>query len=120
MPQLTGTVSQAPKIPDNLYPAKFAGVEENESDKFGDGYRWKFKVTVEDEVIELDKITWSRSMGPKSNNRKFLSAIAGRQIEVGETIDTDDLIGRSCRVMIKNDPEDADAWPKITDILTKG
>lgn len=114
MPTFTATKSSGPEIADGLYPAKFKGVEDYQSALYGDGYRWLFDVTVEDTVETLDRLT-STSMGPKSTNRKIIAAIVGRQLEVGESVEINDYIGKPCRVMVKN--PDEGGWPKITDIL---
>lgn len=93
----------AGSLPAGVYSATFVGVEkyEDNADKYGEGLKWTFRVTKGDhEGGETSRIT-SKSISKKSAAGKLLSQLAGRQIEAGEEITTDQYVGQAYVITVE-------------------
>lgn len=101
---ITYTRTAGPKIEPDTYPAVFKGAEAGPEGQYGPSIRWKFDVFVEDEVISLDCLS-STNTGAKAKATRIMTAILGRQPEVDENLELDDLKDRKCRVEVDNNAE---------------
>jgi hypothetical protein len=108
------TAPTAPEVAEGLYPADFDGAEPGPDGQYGPSIRWNFTAYVEGEATPVSGLS-STSGSSKSKASKWITAILGRQPEVGEKISFDDLVGKKCRVMVE---DNSNGWPTITDIKT--
>lgn len=83
-------------LEDGSYPATLLSIEEKET-IHGERLLWKFEVQHEGSRLEKDGWT-STSNSERGNLVKWAGAILGG---VGESLDTDDLIGKPCTVVVE-------------------
>lgn len=96
-----------PDIDAGAYPAKFTGAEIFDpvdakgvsTSQFGPSRRWKFEALDDGELVDVDCLT-SLAVSPGSRGGKILAAIMGRQPEMDEEIDLDDLKAKPVQVVI--------------------
>jgi hypothetical protein len=96
-----------PDIEAGVYPAKLTGVsifdpeddKGNKTSQYGPSRKWEFDALDEGELVEVDCLT-SLFLNSGSRGGQNLTAILGRQPEVGEEVDLDDLVGKPCQVVI--------------------
>ncbi len=96
------------RIEEGIYPAKLKNVEKR-TIKMKDGqerevFIWTFEVDAKDEVVEIQGITSAKvstGINP-SKAYRWLCAILGRQLEVGERIKLEDIINRKCIVVVED------------------
>lgn len=122
MPVLEASESSFEMIPEgDIVAAKVAEIEQKTLD-FGERLNWKFEVT--EAQWEGYKINGSTSMkftiDPPSKFYEWAVQLLGRTFELGENIDTDDLIGLQCRIEIEHKP-DADnperMWMRVGTVI---
>ncbi len=120
------TAGKAPVLEDDTYNAVIHNVKPldlDEPDQFGKTKKLNMQVEVvgqfdeDGEQIYLDpRPNRVLSDGGKSGNVSTLYKIcAAVGIDTEEGFDSDDLEGKSCRIVVKTDPPGT--WPKITDWL---
>jgi hypothetical protein len=102
-------------LPDGVYRAELAGVEEKESDS-GLYWRWNFDVLHKGETIKRSGNT-SRNFGSKSNAYKWATVLLGRRPRPGEVIDLDDLIGESCQLQLMEGGSEGRKFNKVETVL---
>lgn len=90
---------QGPVLEPDIYPATLTGFGEMEG-QFGPRLVWQFEIDHEGETVEAAGFTsYSMADGKKvSNLIKWAKAMNGGEVPE----DTDDLIGKPCRVDIEN------------------
>jgi len=98
---------EAVRIEEGVYPAKFVDIEtrELETDRGKrEVFIWTFEVETEDETVEIQGITSTKISTGRNPSKAYnwLSAIVGRKLEPDEEIDTDELKGRECVVIVEN------------------
>lgn len=104
MVKMTAEESSFEMIPEGeIVAAKVVGIEGKSFD-WGDRLNWKFEVT-EKGTWEGYKINGSTSLkftiDPPSKFYEWSVELLGRTFEVGESVETDDLIGLPCRIEIE-------------------
>lgn len=104
-----------------IYTVELDTVETYVHEKYGDGFRWRFivdtdehpdAVTANGEALAITAIT-STSLGPKARARTWIQTLLGRELEVGEEPDENDLIGKKCRANISVTKKDNGEFNKI-------
>lgn len=90
--------------------------------KFGD--KEAFRLVFETELRRPDQTAWcvwsaplTPSLAEKSNLRKMLRSWFGRDIEDGESIDTETLIGRPAKVVITHEIRDGVTYANLIAVL---
>ncbi len=104
MVKMTAEESSFEMIPEGeIVAAKVVGIEGKSFD-WGDRLNWKFEVT-EKGNWDGYKINGSTSLkftiDPPSKFYEWSVELLGRTFEVGESVETDDLIGLPCRIEIE-------------------
>ncbi len=104
MVKMTAEESSFEMIPEGeIVAAKVVGIEGKSFD-WGDRLNWKFEVT-EKGTWEGYKINGSTSLkftiDPPSKFYEWSVELLGRTFDVGESVETDDLIGLACRIEIE-------------------
>lgn len=87
-----------PVLRPGTYNAILAGLERREN---GDRayILWTFEIATKTGSVTV-KATSSTSFGVKAKARVWVEALLGRALEVGESVDTDDLLGQRCLVVV--------------------
>jgi hypothetical protein len=106
-----------------IYRAKLQKVDEQES-QFTDDVtgepKWQYIWTFEllEEGYEGNTLTgWSSTnFGPRAKARAWAEALVGRQINSGENISGDDLIGKECHLMVSLKSGDRGSFAKIESV----
>lgn len=100
------------EIPAGRYVARFAGTEEREAfkdSKFGasDAPRMGWLFEVVEGVEKGKKISQESGTAavPRSTAARMLAGLLGRQVTIGESVDTDTLIGRVYSVKVAVNPD---------------
>lgn len=123
MPVLEASESSFEMIPEGtIIAAKVSEIEQKTLD-FGDRLNWKFEITEEGPFKEY-KINGSTSMkftiDPPSKFYEWTVQLLGRSFELGEVVDTDDLIGLPCRIEIEHQPDREDpnrSWMRAATVI---
>ena len=74
---------------------------------WGDRLNWKFEITDGEYkgMLINDGTSPKLSIDPPSKLYKWATALLGRTLDVGERLDTDDLIGLRCRIVVGHKPD---------------
>lgn len=123
MPVMTAEESSFEMIPEGtIIAAKVAEIEKKTLD-FGDRLNWKFEITESGPYKEY-KINGSTSLkftiDPPSKFYEWAVQLTGRTFEVGESVDTDDLIGLPCRIEIEHQQDKQDEeryWMRVATVI---
>ena len=76
---------------------------------------------VSDDEVDNRQVSGIAGFRPSPNTKlgRWIAAIIGRAPEVGETVDTDDLIQRDCRVVVKHKASaDGQVFANVTQVLS--
>jgi hypothetical protein len=105
-----------------IIAAKVVEIEEKNLD-FGDRLNWKFEITESGPFQEY-KINGSTSkkftIDPPSKFYEWATQLLGRTFDIGESVDTDDLIGLPCRIEIEHKPDKEDPnrfWMRVASVI---
>jgi hypothetical protein len=96
-------VVKAGGVPPGSYVARFLGAEPRES-QFGPGLLWQFEVASGQQAGA--KATGMTGSEPTAQNKcgRFLAAITGKPLSVGESVDLTAFVGRPYLIVVeKND-----------------
>lgn len=110
MPQYTATESDFEMIPEGeIVSAKVKEIKA-EVLEFGPRLNWVFEVTQApwDGYTILGSSSQKFTIDPPSKFFVWACQLLGRTFEVGDGIDTDDLVGLPCRLEIEYKPDSKD------------
>jgi hypothetical protein len=110
MPVYEATESDFELIPEGaVVPCKVIEIELKQLD-FGPRLNWKFEITDgEHQGFKINDGTSPKfSVDPPSKLYEWACMLLGRTFEVGDNLDTDDLIGLPCRVEVGHKPDRED------------
>jgi hypothetical protein len=99
------------QIPPGSYTATLEKVEEFESAQYGTSRRWHWLVEVDGKIESLSTLT-SANTGPRSASYGYLTALLGRELKAGESID--DPTGSRVVLQLVNNQK---GFPKIDAVL---
>lgn len=99
MENFTATVEEVvPVLPPGLFPARFAKIEVQSNDN-GEFWLWTFVARNGDDDVEITATTSPR-ITPKTKAGKWISAMLGHQVEIGESIAFVDLIDMPMQIVV--------------------
>lgn len=105
-------------IDDGVYDATLLSIEETaatpNSPNKNPWFKWLFQVYDSDEGQEMSAAS-SMAFGSKTKARKWVEALLGKKLELGEEIETDTLCPKDCQVVVKNNPDSG--FARIEDVL---
>ena len=78
--------------------------------------RWRFVVLEEDDKPMVEGLT-SNKMTTRSKAYKWASALLGYQPDVGEEIDTDELIGKYAIIKVENKERNGRVFSRVADVI---
>ena len=105
-------------IEEGTYDASLMRVTETES-KFGTMTRLDFIISSNDEFDgrEVHGVS-STQINEKTKLGKWITAIIGRKLVPGENVTEDDIINKSCRIVIRHCTKDNDSvYANVVDVL---
>ena len=91
------------------YIVECIDIEDAPDKGFGPGVKWVFRLEDFSTGVVWDSDLWqftSIKMGPRAKARPIIEALLGRTLEVRETPNADDLIGRKMIAMVIHEPRD--------------
>jgi len=116
------TVEESQGIPDGDYVAKCEKIEEGTS-TFGDVFYFHFKLLDAPEDASFDTITGmtDKKVAIGRKTYKWFSALnGGKDFDLGASFDTDDFVGKQCKIVVENKPSTknpAQSFPKIVNVI---
>ncbi len=108
----TATEQDTPEIAEGWHPADFDGISPYTKGQFGPALSWDFTAYIDGDPQRVSRLT-SPSTSIKGEGYKMLTGILGRQPEVGEDIQIEDLKGRRVEVFIMDNDK---GWPQVTKV----
>ena len=91
-------------LEEGMYEAELTEIREIET-QFGQSWRWIFRVLdaeTENGDTPLVSGVTSQRLSTRSKAYAWISALLGRNLKGGETIDLDSLVGKKAQVEIRN------------------
>jgi hypothetical protein len=88
-------------LPTGLYIGKLLGVEPRESAN-GEYRRWSWEVLDGPEAGRTVYANTSTNFGPQAKARQWVENVLGRELEAGEQIGIEDLVGDKHHLMVEN------------------
>lgn len=128
MPIVEATESEFELIPEGTIVAarvkEISDVKEIEGGRRGtfEKIDWKFEVTDGEYkgMFVNDGTTPKFSVDPPSKLYEWATALLGRTFDVGERLDTDDLLGLACRIEVGHRPDANDPkriWMRVETLM---
>lgn len=118
MAQLTATEPQFETVEPGAYEAIVQAIEEVEG-QYGPQFKWYFEVEdLERPISVFSSTIFSLPKGKSEGSKlyRWACAILGREIKEGETIDTADLLRRSCIINVFTK---ANGYPGVESVAAK-
>ena len=105
-------------VPPGIYTGRFEGTEERESER-GTYVRWGWRTVGGKFADQMVFGNTSTNFGPQAKARKWLEAKLNRQIEPGEEVDPDDLIGETYTIRVENTVPDSQGrvFDNVADVI---
>lgn len=98
------------------YEARLVKIEEQTGGPFGDALKWFFEILDEDYEGKEIMAFSSQAFNPASKAWEWTAAILGREIEMGEDIDFDDLTGKKVNVHIDHKVGERGTFEKVASL----
>jgi len=118
----TGSDFERVHIPANTYKAKVASIragEINDLDNPGQKKRvlwWAFEIAGKSKTVAVEGMTTFAYGGEKAKASKWARAILNT--EPPSTLDTDDLIGLPCRVVVVDKDKDGTTYSRVDNVIS--
>jgi hypothetical protein len=119
----TITTKVEAKLETGPYSGKLVEIRPDKDGKFGKFWPFIFEidkmqdegewVDLDEEVELMDQVTAEGRFGPGSKLFKIASAAKGRELEEGEEIDTEDLIGKRYILMVEKTKKGDNSYSNI-------
>ena len=105
-------------VPPGIYKGRFEGTEDRDSER-GVYVRWGWRNMDGEFADRMVFGNTSTNFGPQAKARKWLEAMLNRQIEPGEEVDPDDLIGEVYTIRVENTAPDNQGrvFDNVADVL---
>ena len=105
-------------VPSGIYPGRFEGTEERESER-GGYVRWGWRIVEGKLAGRMVFGNTSMNFGPQAKARKWLESMLDRQIEPGEDVDPEDQIGKTYTIRVENTVPDSQGrvYDNVADVL---
>ena len=100
-------------LPPGLYVGKLLDVEPRESAN-GEYRRWSWEVLDGPEAGRTVYANTSTNFGPQAKARQWVENVLGRELEAGEQISIDDLVGGRHHLMVENVKRDGRTFDNVS------
>lgn len=120
--EATGSDFERVHIPPKTYKAILVGVKEgeiNDMDNPGTKKRvlfWAFEIKGREKTVTVEGMTTFSFFGEKSKARKWVSALLNG--EPPSRIDTDDLLGYACRVVVVDKSHNNEVFSRVESVVS--
>ena len=115
MEQLVFVMEKGEPLPVGTHAAKLVEMDEMDG-PHGPMVRLRFRVNYEEGIHEVTALA-SKKLSQRSKLGRWVSAILGREIEVGENITASDLTNRPCLVKVEHKTtDDGYVFDNVVDI----
>jgi hypothetical protein len=122
MPILKNNAPDRVQIPEAMYPATLSGCREMEIDDHDNpGAKktilvWAFEIISKKGNVATLEAMSSLAFSSKSKARPWVKALLGGAEPDASGVDTDELIGLPCRVVVEDKTKDGATWSIVTDV----
>jgi hypothetical protein len=100
-------------LPPGLYIGKLLDVEPRESAN-GEYRRWSWEVLDGPEAGRTVYANTSTNFGPQAKARQWVENVLGRELEAGEQIGIEDLVGGKHHLMVENVKRDGRTFDNVS------
>jgi hypothetical protein len=101
-------------LPPGLYVGKLLDIEPRESTN-GDEYRrWSWEILEGPHAGQKVYANTSTNFGPQAKARQWVENILERELEAGEPIDIEDLVGSKHHLMVENVKRDGRTFDNVS------
>jgi len=100
-------------LPPGLYVGKLLDVESRESAN-GDYRRWSWEILDGPHAGQKVFANSSTNFGPQAKARQWVENILSRELEAGEQISIDDLVGGKHHLMVENVKQDGRTFDNVS------
>jgi hypothetical protein len=100
-------------LPPGLYVVKLLDIESRESVN-GEYRRWGWEILEEPYAGRKVYANTSTNFGPQDKPRQWVENILGRELEAGEQVGTEDLVGGKHHLMLENVKRDGRTFDNVS------
>ena len=107
------TAEEYKPLPPGLYVGRLVDIEARESAN-GQYRRWSWEILEGPHVGQKVYANTSTNFGPQAKARQWVENILDRELEAGEQVDTDDLVGGKHHLMVENVKRDGRTFDNVS------
>jgi hypothetical protein len=100
-------------LPPGLYVGELLDIESRESSN-GEYRRWSWEIVDGPEGGRTVYANTSTNFGPQAKARQWIESILGRELEAGEQIGIEDLVGGKHHLMVENVKRDGRVFDNVS------
>ena len=100
-------------LPPGLYVGKLLDIESRESAN-GEYRRWSWEILDGPYAGQRVYANSSTNFGPQAKARQWVENILGRELEAGEQVGTEDLVGGKHHLMVENAKRDGRTFDNVS------
>jgi hypothetical protein len=100
-------------LPPGLYVGRLLDIESRESAN-GEYRRWSWEILEGPEAGRQVYANTSTNFGPQAKARQWVENVLGRELEAGEQVGTDDLVGGKHHLMVENVKRDGRTFDNVS------
>jgi|GEM_PF-4429645 len=110
-------------IEPGVYQAQFQSWEPKEGGKFGPCIRLEFVITegvykdTTRDLLTSAKISHGSSDDRTSKLYKIIRTLLKRDLDVGEKVNLDKLVGEKCKIFVEDNMKDEQNWQRVSQVL---
>jgi hypothetical protein len=102
-------------LPPGLYPGQLVDIESRESAN-GQYRRWGWEIVEGPYAGRKVYANTSTNFGPQAKARRWVENILGRELEAGEQIGIEDLVGGKHNLMVENVKRDGSVFDNVSTV----
>ena len=102
-------------LPPGLYVGKLLDIEPRESAN-GEYRRWSWEILEGSYAGQKVYANTSTNFGPQAKARQWVENILGRELEAGEQVGIEDLVGGKHHLMIENVKRDGRTFDNVSTV----
>ena len=102
-------------LPPGLYVGRLLDIESRESAN-GEYRRWSWEILEGPEGGRQVYANTSTNFGPQAKARQWVENVLGRELEAGEHVGTEDLVGDKHHLMVENVKRDGHTFDNVSGV----
>jgi len=107
------TAEEYKPLPPGLYVGRLLDIEARESAN-GEYRRWSWEVVEGPEAGRQVYANTSTNFGPQAKARQWIENVLGRELEAGEQVGTEALVGGKHHLMVENVKRDGRTFDNVS------